>query len=68
MGKVLTAYDALIAAGELRPDVEQASAAARLDVLAAELEHPKTKGLFRRRPVRRAACTCGATSGAASRC
>jgi len=51
MGKVLSAYDALIAAGELRPDAEQAAATARLDALAAELEHPKTKGLLRRRAI-----------------
>ncbi|WP_298671956.1 cell division protein ZapE [uncultured Sphingomonas sp.] len=51
MGKVLSAYDALIAAGELRPDAEQGAAARRLDALASELENPKTKGLFRRRPV-----------------
>ena len=51
MGKVLSAYDALVAAGELRPDAEQAVGARRLDALAAELEHPRTKGLFRRRPI-----------------
>ena len=51
MGNLLSAYDALVAAGELRPDAEQAAAARRLDALAAELEHPRTKGLFRRRPV-----------------
>ncbi|MFT3977870.1 MAG: cell division protein ZapE [Sphingomonas bacterium] len=51
MGKVLSAYEALIAAGELRPDAEQAAAAARLDALAAELEHPRKTGLFRRRAV-----------------
>ena len=51
MGRVLAAYDALVAAGELRPDGEQAAAARRLDALAAELEHPKTAGLLRRRTV-----------------
>src|SRR5436305_1846824 len=51
MGKVLSAYDALVAAGELRPDAEQAVGARRLDALDAELEHPRTKGLFRRRPI-----------------
>ncbi|KQT31853.1 ATPase [Sphingomonas sp. Leaf412] len=51
MAAVLTAYDALIAAGELRPDPEQAAAAARLDALAHELEHPRTTGLFRRKVV-----------------
>ena len=48
---VIAAYDALIAAGELRPDPEQAAAAARLQVLATELEHPRTTGFFRRRSV-----------------
>jgi cell division protein ZapE len=48
---VIAAYDALIAAGELRPDPEQAAAAARLQMLATELEHPRTTGFFRRRPV-----------------
>jgi cell division protein ZapE len=51
MGQVRAAYDALIAAGELRPDAEQAAAADRLDVLARELEHPRTTGFFRRRAV-----------------
>ncbi len=51
MPKIIHAYDALIAAGELRPDAEQAAAARRLDALAAELEHPKTTGFFRKRPV-----------------
>ena len=48
---VLAAYTALIAAGELRPDPEQLTAATRLDALATELEHPKKRGLFRRRAV-----------------
>ena len=48
---VIAAYDALIAAGELRPDSEQAAAAARLQTLATELEHPRTTGFFRRRAV-----------------
>jgi cell division protein ZapE len=51
MGAVLSAYDALIAAGELRPDPEQRAAAERLDALARELEHPRTTGFLRRRPV-----------------
>ena len=51
MPNVLTSYQALIAAGELRPDPEQAAAAARLDALAAELEHPRRTGLFRKRIV-----------------
>ena len=46
---VLAAYDALVAAGELRADPEQAAAARRLDALAAELEHPRRAGLLRRR-------------------
>lgn len=48
MTKVLAAYDALIAAGELRPDAEQRAAAIRLDTLAVELEAPKKAGLFAR--------------------
>ena len=48
MTQVLAAYDALIAAGELRPDAEQRAAAIRLDTLAVELEIPKKAGLFAR--------------------
>ncbi|GEM71443.1 cell division protein ZapE [Sphingomonas aquatilis] len=48
MTKVLAAYGALIAAGELRPDAEQRAAAIRLDTLATELEAPKKAGLFAR--------------------
>jgi cell division protein ZapE len=51
MGQVRAAYDALIAAGELRPDTEQAAAADRLDALAHELGHPRTTGFFRKRAV-----------------
>ena len=51
MPSVLSAYEALIAAGELRLDPEQATAAARLDALATELEHPRTTGLFRKRVI-----------------
>ena len=51
MSAVLQAYEQLITAGELRPDPEQLAAATRLDALAAELEHPRKTGLFRRRPV-----------------
>ena len=51
MPDVLSSYDALVAAGELRPDPEQRAAAERLDALAGELEHPRTTGLFRRRTV-----------------
>jgi cell division protein ZapE len=48
---VLTAYEALITAGELRPDPEQAAAAMRLDALAQELEHPRTSGFFRKKVI-----------------
>ena len=51
MAAVLNAYEALIAAGELRPDPEQAAAAARLDSLAVELEHPRTTGFFRKKVI-----------------
>ena len=51
MPAVLQAYESLITAGELRPDPEQAAAAARLDQLAHELEHPKTTGFFRKKTV-----------------
>ena len=46
MANVLSAYHALVANGELRPDPEQAAAAARLDALAATLESPPKTGLF----------------------
>jgi cell division protein ZapE len=45
---VLPAYQALVAAGELRPDPDQAAAARRLDALADALEHPRRTGLLRR--------------------
>jgi len=48
---VLQAYDALLAAGELRPDPEQAAVAARLDALATVLARPRRTGLLRRRTV-----------------
>jgi cell division protein ZapE len=48
MTKVLNAYDALVTAGELRPDVEQRAAAVRLDALAAALETPKKTGFLSR--------------------
>lgn len=51
MTGVLAAYDALIANGELKPDPEQAAAAARLDALAGELARPRRTGLLRRRTV-----------------
>ncbi|HWT44088.1 MAG TPA: cell division protein ZapE, partial [Sphingopyxis sp.] len=35
---VLAAYDALVAAGELKPDPEQRAAAGRLERLQVELE------------------------------
>ena len=38
MSTMLGRYEALVKAGELRPDPEQAAAAARLDLLQAELE------------------------------
>ncbi|RIA35483.1 cell division protein ZapE [Hephaestia caeni] len=44
MTTVLARYEALVAAGELRPDAEQAAAASRLDALAAELEASPRKG------------------------
>ena len=52
---VLPAYQALVAAGELRPDPEQLAAATRLDRLAAELEAQPKRGsvlwrLARRKP------------------
>ena len=44
MASPLAAYDALIAAGELRADPEQAAAARRLDALATELEATPKRG------------------------
>lgn len=47
MTSVLARYRALVAAGELRPDAEQAAAAARLDALQQELEAPpRSSGFF----------------------
>lgn len=47
MTSVLQRYNELVAAGELRPDAEQAAAAARLDALQQELETPPpSPGLF----------------------
>jgi len=40
MNSVLNRYNELVAAGELRPDPEQAAAAAKLDALQQELEAP----------------------------
>ncbi len=48
MPDVLSAYQALVGAGELRPDPEQAAAAARLDALATQLERPPRGGFFAR--------------------
>ena len=55
MSGVLAAYQALVAAGELRPDPEQAAAAERLDGLQQELEAIPPHGsllwrLARRKP------------------
>ena len=44
MTTVLAAYDALVAAGELRPDPEQRAAAGRLNRLQAELEAVPKRG------------------------
>ena len=59
MTKVLNAYDALVAAGELRADTEQRAAAIRLDTLAAELEAPKKTGFLARLTGRGAKAPCG---------
>ena len=53
MTGVLAAYRALVAAGELRPDPEQAAAAARLDQLQTELEAIPTRGSLLWRMARR---------------
>lgn len=45
---VYSAYQSLVAAGELRPDPEQVAAARRLDALAAELEAAQAPGLLKR--------------------
>ena len=44
MSNLLTRYHALVAAGELRPDADQAKAAARLAALQAALEAAPRKG------------------------
>jgi cell division protein ZapE len=44
VSKVLAAYQALVTAGELRADPEQAEAARRLDLLATELEATPKRG------------------------
>lgn len=49
MPGVRAAYDALVAAGELRPDAAQAAVADQLEALAVALETPREKpGLFAR--------------------
>ena len=45
---VLSAYDALVAAGELKPDPEQAAAARRLAALRAQLVAQAKPGLLTR--------------------
>ncbi len=47
MGGMLARYDALVAAGELRPDPEQELAAARLDTLQRALEAEPPGGLLK---------------------
>ena len=72
MSGLLERYHALVAAGELRPDAEQAAAAERLAQLQLELEAPPAAAgigcwdASRRRV--RAGSTCGAGLAAASRC
>ena len=48
MSGVLAAYQALVAAGELRLDPEQAAAAQRLDQLQQQLERPPSGSVFSR--------------------
>ncbi len=43
MGSVLSAYNILLEAGELRPDTEQRAAAVHLDALAQQLAAPPSK-------------------------
>ncbi|WP_375404691.1 cell division protein ZapE [uncultured Sphingomonas sp.] len=52
---VLSAYQSLVTAGELRPDPEQVAAARRLDRLAAELEAARVPGILKRLLRRRSA-------------
>ena len=54
MTKVLEKYQALVTAGELRADPDQAAAARRLDHLAHELETGPRKGSVLWRLARRA--------------
>ena len=53
MSGVLTAYQALVAAGELRPDLKQAAAALRLNQLLQELEAVPARGSLLWRRARR---------------
>ncbi|MFN9375960.1 MAG: AFG1/ZapE family ATPase, partial [Novosphingobium sp.] len=46
MNALLARYEALVAAGELRPDPEQRAAAARLAQLQQELDAPQGSGLL----------------------
>ena len=48
MAAVLSRYDQLVAADELKPDAEQAAGARTLDALATALEHPPRAGLLAR--------------------
>jgi cell division protein ZapE len=48
MSSVLARYEALVAAGELRPDPDQLAAAERLDTLQRELEAEPARGLLAR--------------------
>ena len=52
--RVSLRYAELVATGQLRPDPEQAAAAARLDALQAELEAPAPAGLIGRLFARKA--------------
>lgn len=49
MTGLVARYEQLISAGELRPDAEQAAAAARLEQLQRELEAPRSNGGFFRK-------------------
>ena len=48
MSRIIARYDALVAAGELRPDPEQRAAAERLDRLQQQLETAPAPGLIGR--------------------
>ena len=56
---ILSAYQSLVSAGELRPDPEQVAAARRLNALAAELEAAETSGLLKRLLRRKRPAPCG---------